>query len=89
MGAFDNYECDGQITITDYLATKIKLKEVKDLTEWINGQGKAQYGQVKDLIRDAGILTDEDDIDRMTNKVSVYILEMSIGYMAYLREESQ
>ena len=89
MGAFDNYECDGQITITDYLATKIKRKEVKDLTEWINGQGKAQYGQVKDLIRNAGILTDEEAIDRMTNKVSVYILEMSIGYMKYLREESQ
>ena len=89
MGAFDNYECDGQITITDYLATKIKLKEVKDLTEWINGQGKAQYGQVKDLIRNTGILTDEEAIDRMTNTVSVYILEMSIGYMKYLREESQ
>ena len=83
---FDNYECDGQITITDYLASKIERREVKDLTAWINSQGKAQYGQVKDLIRATDLLADESDIDHMTNKVSVYILNMSLGYMKYLRE---
>ena len=83
---FDNYECDGQITITDYLASKIERREVKDLTAWINSQGKAQYGQVKDLIRATDLLADESDIDHMTNKVSVYILNMSLGYMRYLRE---
>ena len=86
---FDNYECDGQITITDYLASKIERREVKDLTAWINSQGKAQYGQVKDVIRNTKILDDEDDIDRMTNKVSVYVLNMSLGYMEYLRGESK
>lgn len=87
MNVFDNYVCDGQITITEYLASKIERRQVKDLTDWINSQGKAQYGQVKDLIRETKLLTDEDDIDYMTNKVSVYILNMSLGYMEYLRSE--
>ena len=89
MSVFDNYECDGQITITDYLAAKIERREVMDLTAWINSQGKAQYGQVKDLIRATELLADEDAIDHMTNKVSVYILRMSLGYMQYLRDENK
>lgn len=87
MSVYDNYKCDGQITITDYLAQKIERREVMDLTNWINKQGKSQYGQVKDLIRETGLLSDDDDIDCMTNKVSVYILNMSLGYMEYLRNE--
>ena len=89
MGVFDNYECDGQMTISEYLATKIRNREVKDLTDWINSQGKAQYGQVEDLIRATNLLTDEEAIDHMTNTVSVYILRMSLGYMEYLREENK
>ena len=58
-----------------------------DLTEWINSQGTAQYSQVEDIIRETGIITNEDDLDRMTNKVSIYILNMSLGYMEYLRRE--
>lgn len=77
---------DGQMTITDYLAAKVKRREIMDLTSWINTQGKAQYGQVKDIIRES--LTDEDIIDHLTNAVSVYILRMSMGYMEYLRNES-
>ena len=89
MGDFDNYSCEGQITISEYLATKIRNKEVKDLTDWINSQGKAQYGQVEDLIRATNLLTDEEAIDHMTNTVSVYILRMSLGYMQYLRDENK
>lgn len=89
MGAFDNYECDGQITITDYLATKIERKEVKDLTGWINAQGKCQFDQIGDVIRDSKIIEDEEDIYLLTNKVSVYVLKMSVGYMDYLRAESK
>ena len=85
----DNYECDGQITITDYLASKIERREVKDLTDWINSQGKAQYGQVEDIVRETGLLNDEYAIDTMTNKMSVYILRMSLGYMEYLRKECE
>lgn len=84
---FDNYVCDGQITITDYLAKQIERRQVMDLTEWINSHGRSQYGQVKDVIRKTDILDDEGEIDRMTNQVSVYILQMSSGYMKYLREE--
>lgn len=89
MNNWDNYECDGQMTISEYLASKIRNREVKDLTDWINSQGKAQYGQVEDLIRGTKLLTDEDAIDHMTNAVSVYILRMSLGYMEYLREENK
>lgn len=76
---------DGQISITDYLSTQIENRRVYDLTAWINQQGKAQYGQVKDVIRETGILTDEEQIDQMTNHISCYILRMSLGYMKYLR----
>ncbi len=88
MSVFDNYVCDGQMTITDYLAAKIERRQVMELTEWINSQGKCQYDQVKDVIRNTKLMDDEDDIDQMTNRVSVYILNMSLGYMEYLRKEN-
>lgn len=88
MSVFDNYECEGQITITDYLAKQIENKTIMQLTEWINSQGKCQYDQIKDVIRGTKIMDDEDDIDQMTNKISIYVLQMSLGYMEYLREAS-
>lgn len=78
---------EGQLTITDYLRSQIELKQVMDLTEWINNQGKAQYCQVKDIISE--YLTDEDLIDSLTNRVSVYILEQSLGYSKYLRRQTR
>ena len=77
---------EGQLTITDYLKSQIGLKQVMDLTEWINHQGKAQFHQVKDIIRE--FISDEELLDRMTNKVSVYILEQSMGYAKYLRRQT-
>lgn len=77
---------EGQLTITDYLKSQIELRNVMDLTSWINTQGKAQYGQVKDIV--SKYVTDEDVINDLTNKMSVYILEMSLGYMEYLKKES-
>ena len=89
MGVFDNYECEGQIEITDYLKSKIKCGEVKDLTSWINSQGKAQYTQIGEVVRD--IYEREkyssDLVDRISNAVSVYVLNQSMGYMNYLRKE--
>lgn len=79
---------DGQLSITDWLSTQIENRKVLDLTAWINNQGKAQYGQVKDLIRETGIISDEEQLDRLTNHISCYILRMSIGYMDYLRESN-
>ena len=91
MGVFDNYSCDGQIEMTDYLKSKIKSGRVKDLTAWINSQGKAQYTQIGEVVADAyERYKDSDDlVDRITNAVSVYVLNQSMGYMEYLRKESE
>ena len=78
---------EGQITITEWLQSKIKDRAVMDLTAWINTQGKSQYGQVKDVIRKTGVLESNYQTDRLTNAISVYILQMSKGYMDYLQSE--
>ena len=85
-----NYDCDGQIEMTDYLKSKIKSGRVKDLTAWINSQGKAQYTQIGEVVRDAYERYKDSDelVDRITNAVSVYVLNQSMGYMDYLRKES-
>ena len=81
-------QCDGQIEITDYLKSKIKSGRVKDLTAWINSQGKAQYTQIGVVVRST-YEREKDSaylVDRITNAVSVYVLNQSIGYMEYLRK---
>ena len=91
MGVFDNYECEGQIEMTEYLASKVNRGQIKDLTAWINSQGKAQYTQIGDVVRE--IYEREKDspdlVDRITNAVSVYVLQQSMSYMDYLRNESK
>ena len=84
-------QCDGQIEMTDYLKSNIKSGRVKDLTAWINSQGKAQYTQIGEVVRDAYERYKESDelVDRITNAVSVYVLNQSMGYMEYLRKESE
>ena len=91
MKDLGNYECDGQIEMTDYLKSKIKSGEVKDLTAWINSQGKAQYTQIGEVVSEAyeRYKDDADMIGRITNAVSVYVLNQSRGYMKYLRSESE
>lgn len=85
-------QCEGQISITELLQSKIQTKTVMDLTEWINSQGKAQYEQIKELVKsrcnEFDITEDSEKIDRLTNSISIYVLEQSIGYMEYLRKES-
>ena len=87
----NDYSCDGQITLTDYLKSKIKSGEVKDLTNFINSQGKSQYTQIGEVIHNSyeRYKDDEDMLDRMTNAMSVYVLEQSMKYMDYLRKESE
>lgn len=83
--------CDGQIEMTDYLKSKIKSGRVKDLTAWINSQGKAQYTQIGEVVRST-YEREKDSaylVDRITNAVSVYVLNQSMGYMEYLRKESE
>lgn len=84
-------QCDGQIEMTDYLKSKIKSGRVKDLTAWINSQGKAQYTQIGEVVRDAYERYKDSDelVDRITNAVSVYVLKQSAGYMNYLRDECE
>ena len=84
-------QCEGQIEMTDYLKSKIKCGRVKDLTAWINSQGKAQYKQIGEVIRDTYEREKDspDFVDRITNAVSVYVLNQSMGYMEYLRNEAK
>ena len=80
---------EGQLTITDYLKSQIESRKVMDFTEWINSQGKCQYYQIEDII--SKFFNDEDAelIGKITNAVSVYVLEQSLAYSDYLRKESR
>lgn len=84
-------QCDGQIEMTDYLKSKTNCGMVKDLTAWINSQGKAQYTQIGEVVRETYEREKDspDLVDRITNAVSVYELNQSMGYMNYLRNESK
>ena len=84
-------QCEGQIEMTDYLKSKIKSGMVKDLTAWINSQGKAQYTQIGEVVKSAyeRYKDSPELVDRITNAVSVYVLNQSMGYMEYLRNESK
>lgn len=90
LDKFD-YECQGQITMTEYLQSKIKCGEVKDLTAWINSQGKAQYTQIGEVVKKAcdKYRDDPEFEDRLTNAISIYVLEQSVGYIKYLKGESR
>ncbi len=93
MSKLDNYECEGQIELTDYLSSQIVKKQVMDLTSWINSHGKSQYQQIEDVVKEiCGHINADlsnEQMDRITNEISVYVLEQSCGYMAYLRKESR
>nr|DAM34240.1 MAG TPA: hypothetical protein [Bacteriophage sp.] len=82
---------DGRFELTDFLSKKIANKSVMDLTAWINSQGKAQYTQIGEVVRNAYSLNKDSGelIERLTNAVSVYVLNQSMGYMDYLRKESE
>lgn len=84
-------QCDGQIEMTDYLKSKIKCGAVKDLTTWIGSQGKAQYTQIGEVVRETYEREKDssDLVDRITNAVSVYVLTQSMGYMDYLRSKCE
>lgn len=84
-------QIEGQLTMTDFLQAKIIRGEVKDLTAWINSQGKAQYTQIGEVVHETyeQYRDSIELIDRITNAVSVYVLVQSIGYMQYLKSEAQ
>ena len=84
-------QCEGQIEMTDYLASKVNRGQIKDLTAWINSQGKVQYTQIREVVSETYEREkDSDDlIERITNAVSVYVLRQSMGYMDYLKKECE
>ena len=88
---FDDKILDGQLTITDYLKSKIELRQVDDFTSFLNNQGKSQYQQIGDIIKQTyEQCKDNDDfLDCMTNKVSIYVLNQSLEYSKYLRDKSR
>ena len=91
MSKLDNYQCDGQLDITDYMKSKIISNRVDDLTTHINKKGKSQYQQIKDIVYDTYDKNkDSDDLlNVLTNRISVYVLNQSIEYMNYLRKEME
>ena len=84
-------DIDGQLAITDYLKSQIKIKNVMDLTAFINSHGKAQYTQIEDIISKTyeQNKASDDIVGRITNAVSIYVLDMSMKYMDYLRKECE
>ena len=84
-------QCEGQIEMTAYLKSKTKCGRVKDLTAWINSQGKAQYTQIGEVVKETyeRYIDSPELVGRITNAVSVYVLNQSIGYMEYLRSECE
>lgn len=90
MKDLSNYECDGQIEMTDYLKSQIKYGAVKDLTAWIGSLGKAQYVQIGEVVKKAfdDYKDDPKFVDRLTNVISIYVLNQSMGYMKYLKSKS-
>lgn len=72
---------DGQFELTDFLSKKIESKSVMNLTAWINSQGKAQYTQIGEVVRNAYSLNKDSGelIEKLTNAVSVYVLNQSMG----------
>ena len=88
---WSDYEVEGQISITDYFASKIERKEVMDFTSFLNSQGKSQYQQIGNLIRETYEREKDKQnmLDRLTNAVSVYVLNQSMEYSKYLREQSK
>ena len=88
---WSDYEVDGQLNITDYLKSQIELRKVDDFTAFLNKQGKSQYQQIGEVITKAyeDYKNEEDMLDRITNCVSIYVLNQSRKYAEYLRNESQ
>lgn len=79
-----------QFTISEFLSMQIHNNQIKGLTDWINSKGKSQYNQIKDVVSKSYKVSKDFDekyaIDRITNDVSVYVLNQSIDYMSYLRK---
>jgi hypothetical protein len=83
---------EGQITLTDFLSKQIIERQIDGFTEFLNKQGESQYKQIGKVVVDTyeknkGV-SEKDLLERITNNVSVYVLEQSMKYDRYLREQA-
>ncbi len=83
---------EGQITLTEFLSTQIIKKQLDGFTEFLNKQGESQYKQIGKIVVDTYKKNKDETesvlLDRITNNVSVYVLEQSMQYDKYLREQA-
>lgn len=83
---------EGQITLTEFLSTQIIKKQFDGFTEFLNKQGESQYKQIGKIVVDTYKKNKDETesvlLDRITNNVSVYVLEQSMQYDKYLREQA-
>ena len=83
---------EGQITLTDFLSKQIIKKQIDGFTEFLNKQGESQYKQIGKIVVDTyqknKKASEKDLLERITNNVSVYVLEQSMKYDRYLREQA-
>ena len=83
---------EGQITLTEFLSTQIIKKQIDGFTEFLNKQGESQYKQIGKIVADTYAKNKDETervlLDRITNNVSVYVLEQSMQYDKYLREQA-
>lgn len=83
---------EGQITLTEFLSTQIIKKQIDGFTEFLNKQGESQYKQIGKIVVDTyeknKYETESVLLDCITNNVSVYVLEQSMQYDKYLREQA-
>lgn len=83
---------EGQITLTEFLSTQIIKKQLDGFTEFLNKQGESQYKQIGKIVIDTYKKNKDETesvlLDRITNNVSVYVLEQSMRYDKYLQEQA-
>lgn len=83
---------EGQITLTEFLSKQIITKQIDGFTEFLNKQGESQYKQIGKIVVDTykknKDKTESVLLDYITNNVSVYVLEQSMKYDKYLREQA-
>lgn len=86
------FDCvaDGQISLFDYFKNPALNIKPKRLADYINGLGESQYKQIKKVITHALEVENcnlpDEVIERLTNNVSVWLLEIGFKYDAYLRK---
>lgn len=81
---------EGQINFTDYFTKPSLDIKPKILVDFINGMGVAQYTQIRNVVRDTvergEYDVSDETIERITNNVSVWLLDVGMQYEKYLKE---